>query len=137
MIGMIRMCAAFSIVACTAIASSRDGGATEALRTQFAQNGPVQFNEPALEYYEACMNEAITNHDSLIEGNILRYDCSGGTAKKYFDYLGNSTEHPQRDRYGLWTIRNFPGGQCAQHTQNADQSPTSGYDCTIRMVAPR
>jgi hypothetical protein len=101
------------------------------------RNGDLHIADPSRDHYEACMQEAIGNHHAKIDGDVLRYDCFGKTAQEYFDYLGNSTERSQKDRYGLWTIRNFRGGICAQHTQNADQSPTSGYDCTISTVAPR
>jgi hypothetical protein len=82
------------------------------------------------------INEAITNSHSTMEGSTLRYDCFGKTAQGYFDYLGNSTERQERDRYGLWTVRSFPGGWCAQHNQNADETTAKDFDCEISMVAP-
>jgi hypothetical protein len=53
----------------------------------------VTLPDEILEAYSICLSEATENGDVKKDGNSIRFDCFGSSARKFFDLMGSKGLH--------------------------------------------
>jgi hypothetical protein len=96
----------------------------------------VDIQTPGLQYYNKCLNYAISTGNIRNSGGQIMYSCFGNIAESWFDYLDGGRN--ERDRLGLWVARTAGvGSQCNHQIEDAAGNGMSHYNCNIYAPAPQ
>jgi len=101
-----------------------------------AASSQVEIRTPAIQFYNNCLNSAITNNHVTNRSGNIEYSCYGSAAKRWFDGLPGG-RYVDDGRNGTFISRDYgSSGYCAQHITDADGTANSYFVCEIDAAAP-
>jgi hypothetical protein len=108
-------------------------GATAGRGGQTPEND-AEVTGPALDYYANCVNEAKDRFRVEHLDRHVVYRCHNDEAISYFNYLGRSGVHDERETHptGVFIFRTIRGkGRCWNMIADEGGQPMSSYGCFI------